>query len=192
MICTASLGVARRKIPVSPCILELLGTYERVIEQALSSPPFRDRSERRLNKSSSVLMHRKARNQYLTLTEACSCASFLHGNQQHLILLLCRNKGHDVALLIPRGRFTAASPFPRRCGEKHHSSSRHPFRSGEIRRDPNPGWLNSPAWFFLDFVLTSIIYRALRNQEVNYVGSIANNFRHISLFTTKDSQKTTS
>jgi len=46
--------------------------------------------------------------------------------------------------------------------------------------------------FLPDFVLTPFIYRALRNQEVNYVGSIANNFRHISLFTIKDLQKTTS
>ena len=46
--------------------------------------------------------------------------------------------------------------------------------------------------FFPDFLLTSIIYRALRNQGVNYVDLIADNSPHISLFTTKGLQKTTS
>jgi len=170
--------------------VEFLCTYEHVIEQALSSPPFRDRSERRLNKSSFVPMHRKTRNQYLTLTEACPCASLLHG-----ITLYFRFA--EIKATTSPFLFLAVDlpppPLFQDAVEKNiiPQVGIHSVLAKYDGVQTQVGSIHLQG-FFPDFVFTSIIYRALRNQEVNYVGSIANNSRHISLFTTKGSQKTTS
>ena len=75
---------AKRLTLVSPGSAELLLTSDRrVIAQVLYSPPSRERSERRHNRSSFVPMHPTTINQYSTLTEAGAyslwpCRNVLH------------------------------------------------------------------------------------------------------------------
>lgn len=190
MICTGILGAARRKIPVSPCIVEFLHTYERVIEQVLSSPPFRDRSERRLNKLLFVLMHRRTRNQYLTLTEACPCDSLLHSNTSYFRFTELKATASPFLFLAVD---LPPPPLFQDAVEKNiiPQVGIHSVLAKYDGVQTQVGLIHR-ASFFSYFVFTSIIYRALRSQEVNYVGSIANSFRHMSLFNTKGSQETTS
>ena len=54
---------------------------------------------------------------------------FLMAVWWRLMPLLCRDKGNNVAVPVPRRRPTSTAPFSRRGGEEHHPPSRHSYRS---------------------------------------------------------------